>query len=226
MRQWLSIWLVSCCTVSTAAAQGAIAVRVLSIRNVQPVHFLYNDDLRVSVKNGGSIPPAMHVRIFSGTKADLLLRRGDVAGCVEFQTNVSLVESSPGDQLFVAHLTSDWLEPSGGISNARYVLVFEEGTNFDGKLRVRQRDLKQYFKYGVEVQIDKGQFKPADLVQTIADISHVRSVVQAVPKPEQCTSVKESTAAVAMFVQSACPMQHQKNWITRLFTMSGSSTVG
>jgi len=217
MRQSLMALFI-CCTASAAAAQGAITVRVIAVRDVQPIHYQYNDDLRVAVGTGGSIPPALHVRIFPGTKADMLTRRADRTGCVEFSTMVLVVEPSPGGQLFVAHLNSDWLDPVGGISDARYVLVFEEGDDVDGRLRIRQRDVKQYFKYAVEVQIDKGSYRPANVAQAIAQISSVRSAPPPVPKPQSCASVKEATATLAMFTQAACPVPPERNWVRRLFS--------
>jgi hypothetical protein len=106
------------------------------------------------------LPPAsLHVRVFFGSKADLLTRKADSLGCVRYYTWVLYGIGEPGNINLDAINDVRLLRktPSGEWKSSTVTLVFEASSGPEpGQfwLHSDHEQLERYFHYGLEIQLD------------------------------------------------------------------------
>jgi hypothetical protein len=126
------------------------------------------------------------------------------------------IEPAPGSRFFITHLTHVWLDSGPNrIANARYVMVFEESADSDGILRIVKDDVGQYFKYAIEFEVDRGRYAPRDVARAVAEIGQARAALPPPAVARPCARVKESTGALALFVEGVCDTA-SRHWLRRM----------
>jgi hypothetical protein len=197
-----------------------LQVPTVVVQDPQPVSFAFNDTLgvRLDAKSLNMLE-RLQVRVFAGTKNDVLAQRRSRDGCVEFLTRVYGVTPGIGSSVQVARLDQTWLEPVGNrrFDDGRWVIVFEEGGFSDSILRLNPDDVKRYFAHAVEVTVRQKGYTPDNVSAAVAAVVAERQSGYPPPAtPKPCDRVRDVAGVVALLIEACEPPTHRA-WLARIF---------
>ena len=202
-------------------AQISLTVHKVSTQDEPPLRYPYDGALVVPVGTPNETLRPLRVRVFSGTRSQMMLRKPDADNCIRLDDAwVYEAKPDPGGW-HVAALSPYWLNPVGdnAVADGHYTLVFEESADVAEVLRIRKEDLASYLSNAIDVIIEKTGFQPADFRRAVTSILVERQGVPAPVAPLPCTRVTRSSQFVMMLESNPCDVSDRKRrgWLRLLF---------
>ena len=185
----ITIVLIVVFSVMAVGQNRRLAVLQVPLDEPTPKQQLLGEPILLKLKEDARAPRDFRVRVFRGTKEQLLARRADHDGCVEFPTVVW--QATVNGRIHLQSLDDRaWLSNKGR-DPENYLLVFESGhESGESKIRIHKTQLVKYFSVAFSLKLVPPQ-----------NISN--AVVEAVESAVEATE-QEVTKKFARLPQGPC----------------------